>query len=94
LGIGLAWTAAAFYHTWNGTKFVVVPGSLAFSVTLFCSFALLAITLMMIRRNPKIGGELGGPMKSRIFTSSLFFGLWLLYLLLSSLETYCVIKGF
>jgi solute carrier family 8 (sodium/calcium exchanger) len=94
LGIGLAWTAAAFYHTWNGTKFVVVPGSLAFSVTLFCSFALLAITLMMIRRNPKIGGELGGPTKSRIFTSSLFFGLWLLYLLLSSLETYCVIKGF
>lgn len=94
LGIGLAWMAAAIYHTWNGTKFVVVPGSLAFSVTLFCSFALLAILLMMIRRTKSIGGELGGPIRSRIATSCLFFGLWLLYLLFSSLEAYCVIKGF
>ena len=94
LGIGLAWLAAAIYHTYNGTKFIVIPGSLAFSVTLFCSFALLAIGLMMIRRMKFCGGELGGPQKSRIFTSSLFFGLWLAYLTLSSLESYCVIKGF
>jgi solute carrier family 8 (sodium/calcium exchanger) len=94
LGIGLAWLAAAIYHTAKGTKFIVNPGSLAFSVTLFCSFALVAIALMMVRRMKFCGGELGGPPKSRLFTASLFFGLWVLYLVLSSLESYCVIKGF
>ena len=93
LGIGLAWLFASINHTWKGTKFVVNPGSLAFSVTLFCSFGGIAITLMMFRRMKFIGGELGGPIKSRIFTSFIFFGLWILYLLFSSLESYCVIKG-
>lgn len=94
LGIGLAWTAAAIYHTWNGTQFRVDPGNLGFSVTLFCTFAFVAITMMMIRRMKFIGGELGGPFKLRIFTACLFFGLWILYLLFSSLESYCIIKGF
>ncbi len=94
LGIGLAWTFAAFYHWVNGTQFVVVPGSLGFSVTIFCTFALFAIAVMMLRRAPQIGGELGGPKQFRIVTSCLLIGLWVLYLLLSSLETYCIIKGF
>ena len=94
LGIGLAWLAASIYHTYNGTKFVVVPGSLAFSVTIFCTFGVLAILLMMVRRIPSIGGELGGPLRSRIITSCIFFGLWISYLIFSSLESYCVIKGF
>lgn len=92
LGIGLAWTFAAFYHWWNGTQFKVVPGSLGFSVTIFCTFAFFAIGVMMLRRMPQVGGELGGPKNIRIFTSCLLFGLWVLYLVLSSLETYCVIK--
>lgn len=94
LGIGLAWSAAAIYHTWNGTVFRVDPGNLGFSVTLFCSFAFIAIAMMMIRRMKFIGGELGGPFRLRIFTSILFFGLWVLYLIFSALESYCVIKGF
>jgi solute carrier family 8 (sodium/calcium exchanger) len=94
LGIGLAWTVAAFYHFQKGTKFVVKAGSLGFSTVIFCSFALFAIALMMFRRLPSIGGELGGPYKSRIITSGLFFLLWIMYLILSSLESYCVIKGF
>jgi solute carrier family 8 (sodium/calcium exchanger) len=94
LGIGIAWLAATIYHTWNGTKFYVETGSLAFSVTLFCIFAGVAIALMMIRRVPAIGGELGGPLKFRYITSSIFFGLWLVYLAFSALESYCIIKGF
>ncbi len=94
LGIGLAWLAAALYHEYNGTVFRVEPGNLAFSVTLFCTFAFFSITLMMIRRLPFIGGELGGPAKSRYVTSFIFIGLWILYLLFSALESYCVIKGF
>ena len=94
LGIGLAWTFAAFHHWLYGTQFKVDPGSLGFSVTIFCTFAFVAIAVMMIRRVPSVGGELGGPANMRIFTSSLLIGLWVLYLLLSSLETYCIIKGF
>lgn len=94
LGIGLAWTFAAVYHWINGTQFKVEAGSLGFSVTIFCVFALFAITVMMVRRVPQVGGELGGPFKIRVFTSCLLIGLWVLYLVLSSLETYCIIQGF
>jgi solute carrier family 8 (sodium/calcium exchanger) len=96
LGIGLAWLVATIYHWFKGTPggFVVKAGSLAFSVTLFCSFALFAIALLLLRRTRWIGGELGGPKGYRIFTSSLFFGLWILYLILSGLESYCHIPGF
>lgn len=95
LGIGIAWSIAAIYHAYNGTEFLVEPGSLGFSVTIFCFFALVAISLMMFRRvSPYIGAELGGPMTARYVTSTIFFGLWLSYLVLSSLEAYCFIKGF
>ncbi len=94
LGIGLAWMIAAIYHAFNGTQFVVTAGSLGFSVTLFCVFAFFAITVILLRRLPCIGGELGGPFKYRVLTSSALFGLWLLYLILSGLESYCHIPGF
>jgi solute carrier family 8 (sodium/calcium exchanger) len=94
LGIGLAWFIAAAYHGINGTKFVVKAGNLAFSVTIFCTFAVLGIMLLLFRRVKWIGGELGGPKKFRIITASLFFGLWILYLILSGLESYCHIPGF
>lgn len=95
LGIGIAWSFAAIYHAMNGTEFLVEPGSLGFSVTIFCFFALVAISLMMFRRlSPYIGAELGGPMPARYVTSLIFFSLWVSYIVLSSLEAYCVIKGF
>lgn len=92
LGIGIAWTVAAVYHAYNGTVFKVDPGSLGFSVSVFCTFAVVAIILMMIRRYSPIGGELGGPMKARYVSSCIFFSLWLSYIVLSSLESYCVIQ--
>lgn len=92
LGIGIAWTLAAFYHGFYGQQFVVPAGNLAFSVTLFCSEAAIAIIILLIRRNKNIGGELGGPKVAKYMTAAAFFTLWLIYLVMSSLEAYGYIK--
>ncbi|XP_062979981.1 sodium/calcium exchanger 1 [Elgaria multicarinata webbii] len=94
LGIGVAWSIAAIYHAANGRPFKVEPGTLAFSVTLFTIFAFISVGVLLYRRRPEIGGELGGPRTAKMLTSSLFVLLWLLYILFSSLEAYCHIKGF
>ncbi|XP_048047085.1 sodium/calcium exchanger 1b isoform X1 [Megalobrama amblycephala] len=94
LGIGVAWSIAAVYHNSKGRDFKVEPGSLAFSVTLFTIFAFICVAVLMYRRRPDIGGELGGPRTAKGLTTMLFVSLWLLYILFSSLEAYCHIKGF
>uniref|UniRef100_A0A8C6KRT9 Solute carrier family 8 member 2b n=1 Tax=Nothobranchius furzeri TaxID=105023 RepID=A0A8C6KRT9_NOTFU len=94
LGIGVAWSVAAVYWQLKGKKFEVDPGSLAFSVTLFTIFAFICMAVLLFRRRPSIGGELGGPRGPRILTTLLFLGLWFLYILFSSLEAYCHISGF
>ncbi|TKS80618.1 Sodium/calcium exchanger 2 [Collichthys lucidus] len=94
LGIGVAWSVAAIYWKIKGKQFKVDPGSLAFSVTLFTIFAFIAMGLLLFRRRPSIGGELGGPRVSRLLTTLLLLGLWFLYILFSSLEAYCHINGF
>ena len=94
LGIGIAWSMAAIYHAIKGTEFIVDPGSLAFSVTIFCVCAIVAIFVMILRRHKSIGGELGGPRKQKIITSCFYLMLWVIYVLFSSLESYCHIKGF
>ncbi|XP_039530106.1 sodium/calcium exchanger 1a isoform X2 [Pimephales promelas] len=94
LGIGVAWSIAAVYHQAKGEYFRVQPGTLAFSVTLFTIFAFICVAVLMYRRRPEIGGELGGPRTPKILTTTLFFSLWLMYIILSSLEAYCIIKGF
>ncbi|XP_058601245.1 sodium/calcium exchanger 2b isoform X2 [Onychostoma macrolepis] len=94
LGIGVAWSVAAVYWAIQGKRFYVDPGSLAFSVTLFTVFAFICMGVLLFRRRPSIGGELGGPRVSRLLTTLLFLGLWFLYILFSSLEAYCHIEGF
>ncbi|XP_008281267.1 sodium/calcium exchanger 2b isoform X5 [Stegastes partitus] len=94
LGIGVAWSVAAVYWRVKGKEFKVDPGSLAFSVTLFTIFAFICMAVLLFRRRPSIGGELGGPRVSRLLTTLLFLGLWFLYILFSSLEAYCHINGF
>merc|ERR1711862_62653 len=61
LGIGIAWSLAAIYWESQGEQFVVPVGSLGFSVTIFCIEAGLAILILVARRHPSVGGELGGP---------------------------------
>ncbi|XP_075718863.1 sodium/calcium exchanger 1 isoform X1 [Rhinoderma darwinii] len=94
LGIGVAWSIASIYHTARGEEFRVQPGTLAFSVTLFTIFAFINVGVLLYRRRPEIGGELGGPRTAKLLTSALFALLWLLYIFFSSLEAYCHIPGF
>ncbi|XP_058239682.1 sodium/calcium exchanger 2a isoform X2 [Hemibagrus wyckioides] len=94
LGIGVAWSISAIYWEVKGQAFHVEPGSLAFSVTLFTICAFINMGVLMLRRRPSVGGELGGPKAIKILTSTLFIGLWLLYITFSSLEAYCHITGF
>ncbi|XP_039393923.1 sodium/calcium exchanger 3 isoform X2 [Mauremys reevesii] len=94
LGIGLAWSVAAIYWASQGQEFHVSAGTLAFSVTLFTIFAFVCISVLLYRRRPHLGGELGGPKGCRLATTLLFASLWLLYILFATLEAYCYIKGF
>lgn len=97
LGIGVSWSMAAIFHAAKGTPggFVVSPGSLGFCLTVFCILAVVAIILLVIRRNPKVaGGELGGPPTCKKVSAYIFFGFWFLYVILSALEQYCHIQGF
>jgi solute carrier family 8 (sodium/calcium exchanger) len=90
LGIGIAWSMAAIYHSAVGTPggFQVDPGSLGFSVTVFCVEALLAIAILLARRNPAIGGELGGPKMAKTVTTIVFVFFWIMYVLLSAMVAY------
>ena len=94
LGLGVAWSVAAVYWAVQGRPFEVRAGTLAFSVTLFTVFAFVCIAVLLYRRRPQIGGELGGPRGPKLATTALFLGLWFLYILFSSLEAYCHIRGF
>jgi len=91
LGIGIAWTMAAIYWGAKSEDFEVQPGSLGFSVTIFCIEALLAILILLARRNPAVGGELGGPKAIKTVTSGIFVFFWVFYVLISALEAYKVI---
>ena len=50
--------------------------SLGFSVTVFCVEALLAIAILLLRRNDPVGGELGGPKIFKTISSALFVFFW------------------
>merc|ERR1711990_1106127 len=92
LGIGIAWSMAAIYHWANGDYFKVSPGSLGFNLTIFCCEALLAIIILLLRRNPAVGGELGGPKAVKAVTSSIFVLFWITYVGLSAMEAYGAIN--
>lgn len=89
-----AWAIAAIYHALNGSEFHVHAGSLAFSVTMFLIGSTLCIFILQYRRFSYIKGELGGPLKMKIFSALIFICIWILYLLFSTLEAYCIISGF
>jgi len=92
LGLGVAWSIAAIAKAAKGEKFDVPAGNLGFSVVVFCVTAVLAIGVMMLRRSKAVGGELGGTKSYKLPTSLLFCFLWVIYIVLSSLQTYCHIS--
>merc|ERR1711862_972209 len=92
LGIGIAWTMAAIYWESQGESFIVPVGSLGFSVTIFCLEALCAILILLARRPPAVGGELGGPKFFKTISSSIFVFFWWFSVMISALEMYDVIE--
>jgi solute carrier family 8 (sodium/calcium exchanger) len=95
LGLGLPWTIATIYyaildkeHGVLTQDFIVEAGSLGFSVVVFCGCSFAAFAILMFRRIPCIGGELGanksvcGIICQWMSTLSLI-GLWFLYIVLS-----------
>merc|ERR1719410_3109099 len=92
LGIGIAWSMAAIYWEAQGEVFKVPVGSLGFSVTVFCIEATLAVLILLARRHPAVGGELGGPKFFKTISSSLFVFFWVFYVMISALEAYGVIQ--
>lgn len=92
LGLGVAWSIAAIAKAIDGKPFEVSPGNLGFSVVVFCVCAVIAIGVMMLRRHKAVGGELGGTKAYKLPTSLFFCLLWVIYIVLSSLQTYCHIK--
>jgi len=100
LGIGIAWTMAAIYWAIMGEtpeerEFTVRVGNLAFSVTCFSLFAIIAIAVLMLRRRaPSIQAELGGPKKWKTLSAFIFVMLWVVYITLATLDSYCVITTF
>ena len=69
-------------------------GSLGFSVALFAVFALLTITMLMLRRALKVFGkvELGGTKKPKIVSAVIIGSFWVIYILMSSLQAQGVIN--
>jgi len=92
LGIGIAWTMAAIYWEAKGEQFVVPVGSLGFSVTVFCIEATCAVLILLARRHPAVGGELGGPKLFKTISSGLFVFFWVFYVMISAMEAYGVIE--
>lgn len=91
LGLGLPWTLATIYYMAKGEVYTVPAGSLGFSVILFliCScFCIIAIILRRIF----IGAELGGNTIVKWLSAAFLVFLWLIYIILSTLKVYDVIK--
>ncbi|OWF55905.1 Sodium/calcium exchanger 3 [Mizuhopecten yessoensis] len=96
LGLGLPWTMAAVYWSAKGTTFEVPAGSLGFSVIVFTICSLVTIMFLLFRRNLNVFGsaELGGPKIPKILSGIFCIALWVVYVLLASLNAYEHIPGF
>ncbi|XP_039971110.1 sodium/calcium exchanger 3-like [Bactrocera tryoni] len=94
LGIGIAWSMAAIYHAMHGSIFYVPVGSLLFSTVLYLCEAVIGFAIIVYRRKPSIGGELGGPVGIKWFHGIILFALWFIYLAISTMEAYGIISGF
>eukprot|EP00287_Rhodomonas_sp_CCMP768_P007197 CAMPEP_0196732960 /NCGR_PEP_ID=MMETSP1091-20130531/12198_1 /TAXON_ID=302021 /ORGANISM="Rhodomonas sp., Strain CCMP768" /LENGTH=888 /DNA_ID=CAMNT_0042076295 /DNA_START=301 /DNA_END=2967 /DNA_ORIENTATION=+ len=79
------WERMGEYH--DSGAFVVIGGSLGFNTLVFTILTLCAFATLALRRW-KLGYEIGGPKQMARATSCLFVCLWLLYILLSSLQVY------
>jgi solute carrier family 8 (sodium/calcium exchanger) len=79
LGLGLSWSIASIYWSFNDGVFEVKAGSLGPSVVVFCCCALTCISLLLVRRWT-VGAELGGPVLVARISSAFLVCLWFVYI--------------
>merc|ERR1711871_1810921 len=72
-------------QTMGEGTYAMLAGDLGLSVIVFCACATVCIGTIYIRRFAGLG-ELGGTEASKKATTALFLGLWLVYVLISSLK--------
>lgn len=91
LGLGLPWIiGAAYENATNGRGYFVPAKALGFSVVIFLICGVTCIIFLMVRRCV-VGGELGGETAAGRTGSALFLcSLWMLYIILSSLQAYSI----
>jgi solute carrier family 8 (sodium/calcium exchanger) len=91
LGIGLPWLIGSIYWTATTGAGMPVPAcNLGFSVVVFLGVALLTVAHLIWRRS-SLGYELGG--KHKYASGLALVSLWLLYVLLCSLQAKGVISA-
>lgn len=95
LGLGLPWMYATIYKmVQNGGDYKYPAGKLSFSVVLYLATSFTCFAVLLMRRYIS-GGELGGMNGTTKWLTGIFcFCLWLIYLIMSSLQVYQVIKVF
>jgi len=70
---------------------MVPAGKLGFTVFVFLVCSVITFVILTARR-VFVGGELGGPMKSKVITAGICFLLWFIYVILSVLDSLGIIN--
>lgn len=91
LGLGLPWVIAAHYENAQGTRYKTPPGTLGFSVVLFLCTSITCFIVLIVRRNV-VGGELGGSKMGRAASCAFLVFLWLVYIVMSTMQAYKIIN--
>ena len=92
LGMGLPLIIGSVYWKMKfDSDYAVPPGSLSFSVIVFLACSAVCFTILGLRRC-FVGGELGGPGYVRPLSAAICFSLWIVYIILVSLESYGIIS--
>uniref|UniRef100_T1JBM0 Calx-beta domain-containing protein n=1 Tax=Strigamia maritima TaxID=126957 RepID=T1JBM0_STRMM len=93
LGLGLPWLISSIYWFRQEKEFQVDAGSLAFSVAIYTVASTLCIIVLLLRRKLNYFGkaELGGPVVPKYLCGLFCLILWLIYIILSSLQALKVI---
>lgn len=93
LGMGLPWIIATIYHKTNyNANYAVPAGSLTFSVIVFLICSMFCFVILVGRRI-KYKGELGGPEPARSISGYMCYFLWLVYVVMLTLDAYDMLPG-
>ena len=97
LGLGFPWLVASIYWEVNNplVGFQVPSGGLSFQVVIYTICSVTGLTLIVMRRKMDLFGraELGGVTSMKYVSAGILFGLWVLFIILNSLNAYGIIKN-